>query len=188
MTPIRSVKKRTAMSEHDPFDSKSEREARDHEIGFGKPPKSTRFKPGQSGNQSGRSKARPNYAALTRLELDKTTTLGRGDNSRTMTKRQVIAARLRKAIKGGDIEAFKLAMLIDQDPACDHPADLKKEAKLSMAKVYKELYRKFVEVGNQRREESSSSQPSNLQGASSDDAASLVPDEIANEERDDEQA
>jgi hypothetical protein len=56
------------MSKHDPFDSRSERKARDYEVGYGKPPKSTRFQPRQSGNPSGRSKARASYAALTRLD------------------------------------------------------------------------------------------------------------------------
>jgi hypothetical protein len=148
------------MSERDPFDSRSERKARDYEVGYREPPKSTRFQPGQSGNPSGRSKARASYAALTRLELNKTITLGRGDNSRTMTKRQVIAARLRKAIKGGDIEAFKLAMLIDQDPASDEPIDPEKENRLLWAKEKRDLMRELerLEVKNRRPEESSSSQ------------------------------
>jgi hypothetical protein len=89
------------MTKHDPIDGRPERKARDYEIGYGRPPKSTQFTRGQSGNPSGRSKTRASFAALTRLELDKTITLGRGDNARTMTKRQLVAARLRKAVAGG---------------------------------------------------------------------------------------
>ena len=168
------------MSKHDPFGSRSEREARDYEVGYGKPPKSTRFQPGQSGNRSGRSKARANYAALTRLELDKTITLGRGDNSRTVTQRQVIAARLRKAVRGGDIEAFKLAMQLDQDPASDEPINPAKERRLFWAKEEKDLIRDLErwEVEKRRPEESSSSEGSDVEGASSDDATTLDPDEI----------
>jgi Family of unknown function (DUF5681) len=177
------------MSKHDPFDGRSERKARDYEVGYGRPPKSTRFQPRQSGNPSGRSKARASYAALTRRELDKTFTLGRGDNSRTMTKREVVSARLRKFIKGGDIEAIKLAMLIDQDPASDEPVDEAKELRLFWAKEKKALKREFEqrEVENRRREECSSSQRSSVEGANSDDAAALDPDEIPNEEHDDGQ-
>ena len=67
-------------------------------VGLARQPKATHFKPKQSGNPSGRRKARASFAALVRLELDKTITLGRGDNARTMTKRQVVEARFRKAL------------------------------------------------------------------------------------------
>ena len=33
-----------------------DKDKRDYEIGYGKPPKQTRFKPGQSGNPRGRPK------------------------------------------------------------------------------------------------------------------------------------
>jgi len=150
------------MGKHDPFDILSERQMRDYyDVGYGKPPKSTRFQPGQSGNPSGRSKVRASYAALTRRELDKTITLGRGDKSVTMTKRQVIAARFRQAIKAGDVEAFKLAMLIDQERRRNAPA---------------------------RPEKSSSTQPSDADGPSSDDPVAPDLNEIPDEERGDEQA
>ncbi len=178
------------MSKHDPFDSRSERKASDYEVGYGKPPKSTRFQPRQSGNPSGRSKARASYAGLTRQELDKMITVGRGDHSRTMTKREVVAVALRKAIKRGDIEAIKLAMLIDQDPASDEPIDEAKESRLFWAKLRKNQKRDFErwEVENGCPEESSSSQQSNVEAPSSDDAAALDSDEIPSEEHDDEQA
>jgi hypothetical protein len=185
------------MGKHDPFDILSERQMRDYyDVGYGKPPKSTRFQPGQSGNPSGRSKVRASYAALTRRELDKTITLGRGDKSVTMTKRQVIAARFRQAIKAGDVEAFKLAMLIDQDPASDEPIDQEKESKLFWKRARKELEREFEREEEQERrrnaparpEKSSSTQPSDADGPSSDDPVAPDLNEIPDEERGDEQA
>jgi Family of unknown function (DUF5681) len=177
------------MSKHDPFDSRSEHRARDYEVGYGKPPKRTQFQPRQSGNPSGRSKVRATYAALTRLELDKKIPLGRGDDNRTITKRQVIAARLRKAIKGGDIEAFKLAMLIDQDPASDEPIDEAKENERFWVKAKKELKRDIERrVAEGRLPEEPSISLRCAAGASSDDTATLDPDEIPSEEHDDEQA
>jgi hypothetical protein len=189
MTPIRTVKRRTTMSKHDPFDSRSEHRARDYEVGYGKPPKRTQFQPRQSGNPSGRSKVRASYAALTRLELDKKIPLGRGDDNRTITKRQVIAARLRKAIKGGDIEAFKLAMLIDQDPASDDPIDEAKESEIDWEKEKKELRQRlerWAGEGQLPKEPSISLRCD--EGASSDETATLDPNEIPTEEHDDEQA
>jgi hypothetical protein len=55
--------------------SRPERKARDYKVGYGRPPKSTQFKPRQSGNPTGRRQARASFAALVRLELDKTITL-----------------------------------------------------------------------------------------------------------------
>jgi Family of unknown function (DUF5681) len=178
------------MSKHDPFDGRPERKAWDYEVGYGRPPKSTQFKPKQSGNPTGRRKARASFAVLVRLELDKTITLGRGDNARTMTKREFVAARLRKAIKAGDIEAIKLAMLIDQDPASDEPIDRETANRLFWAKAKKDLTRerKRWEAEARRAEEYSSSQPSDTESPSSGDAVALDPDEIADEERADEQA
>jgi hypothetical protein len=118
------------MSRHDPFDGRPERKTKGYEVGYGRPPKSTQFKRGESGNPSGQRKARASFAVLVRLELDKTITLGRGDNARTMTKRQLVAARLRKAIKAGDIEAIKLAMLIDADHASEEPIDRETQNRL----------------------------------------------------------
>lgn len=186
------------MSKRDPFDGRPERRARDYEVGYGKTPKRTRFKPGQSGNPSGRRKARASYAELIRLELDKTVTIGRGDNSRTMTKREVVGVRFRKAVADGNVEAFKLAMLIDQDPASDEPIDRETASRLFWAREIKELSRemkreieretKREEAEARRWDQSSSSQPSALESSSSGGPVAVDPDEIADEEGDDEQA
>jgi hypothetical protein len=178
------------MSKHDPFDGRPDRKATNYEVGYGKPPKSTQFKPKQSGNPSGRRKARSSFAALVRLELDKTFTLGRGDNARTMTKRQVVAARLRKAIKAGDIEAIKLAMLIEEDPASDEPIDRETQLRLDWKKMPKSLFQDIWprEAEARRSEETTGPQPSDLESPSSIEAISLDPGQIADEERDDEEA
>jgi len=39
------------------------------EVGFGKPPRSTRFKPGQSGNPNGRPRGAKNFAVAIEQEL-----------------------------------------------------------------------------------------------------------------------
>jgi hypothetical protein len=178
------------MSKHDPFDGRPKRKAGDYEVGYGKPPKSTQFPRGQSGNPSGQRKARASFAVLVRLELDKTITLGRGDNARTMTKREFVAARLRKAIKAGDIEAIKLAILIDQDPASDEPIDRETANRLFWKQAEKDLVRELrrCEAEARRADESSNSQPSALESPSSGDAVAVDLTEIADEEGDDEQA
>jgi hypothetical protein len=178
------------MSRHDPVDGRLDPGARDYEVGYGRPPRSTQFKPKQSGNPSGQRKARANFAALVRRELDKTVTLGRGDKARTMTKRQVVAARLRKAVKDGVIEAIKLVMVIDEDPASEEPIDQAKEHKLFWKKAKKRLaadIRRW-EAEKLGSEDPPTRQPSDLESATVGDAVALDLDEIADKEREDGQA
>jgi Family of unknown function (DUF5681) len=174
------------MSKRNPFERGPLARAMDYEVGYAKPPKQSQFKRGQSGNPSGRSKNRASYAALIRLELDKMITLGRGDNARTMTKREFVAGRLRKAVKDGNVEAFKLVMLIDDDPASDEPIDRETANKLFWEKERKELMReeRRWEAEARRAEEAAEPQPSDLES----DVVARDPDKITDEERDDEQA
>jgi hypothetical protein len=65
----------------------------------------------------------------------------RGDNARTVTKREFVSVRLRKAVKDGNVEAFKLVMLIDDDPASDEPIARETANKLFWEKERKELMR-----------------------------------------------
>ena len=47
----------------------------DYEIGYGRPPKSTRFKPGQSGNPKGRKKGSKNTYSILRDILNQKVTV-----------------------------------------------------------------------------------------------------------------
>ena len=106
-----------------------------------------------------------------------------------MTKRQVVAARFRKAIKDGSVEAFKLAMLIDQDPASEEPIDRETQCKLDWKKLpnlFEDIWPRGAEARGS--DQSPSRQPSAPESPSAGDAVALDPDEIADEEGDDEQA
>ena len=52
-----------------------------YDIGYGMPPKSTRFKKGQSGNPAGRKKGSRNLATIVRRELEEEITIREGSNS-----------------------------------------------------------------------------------------------------------
>ena len=62
----------------------------DYEVGYGKPPKHTQFKPGQSGNPRGRPKKTKNVDALLEKELDTQVTLQEGGQPIRITKREAI--------------------------------------------------------------------------------------------------
>ena len=70
-------------------------------VGYGRPPKHARFKPGQSGNPRGRRKRSTQLPDLIRAELDQTLTLREGGRERRVTKREAIVKQLvALAIKG----------------------------------------------------------------------------------------
>ena len=73
----------------------------DDEVGYGKPPKHSQFKPGQSGNPRGRPKKSKNVDALLERELDEIVTLQEGGQPKRMTKREAIVKQfVNMAIKG----------------------------------------------------------------------------------------
>ena len=83
-----------------------------YDVGYGKPPKSTQFKPGQSGNPKGRTKGSKNgiYTYIQR-ELNSSITLTDGSK---ITKEQGFARQLTNKALRGDIQSQKLLFNIHQ--------------------------------------------------------------------------
>ena len=81
-------------------------------------------------------------------------------------------------------------MLIEQDPASDEPIDRETQRRLDWKGGPKSLFQDIWprEAEARRSEETTGPQPSDLESPSVSEAFALDPDEIADEERDDEQA
>ena len=103
-----------------------------YEVGYGKPPKKTQFKPGQSGNPKGRTKGSKNgiYAYIQR-ELNSSITLTDGSK---ITKEQGFARQLTNKALRGDIQSQKLLFNIHQK------GQRKDKAELFMGRLIKEGY------------------------------------------------
>src|SRR5437868_5464345 len=70
-------------------------------VGYGRPPVSTRFKPGQSGNPKGRPKGKKNMFALLQGALDKQIPIREGGSVRKVpTREAIILALISRALKG----------------------------------------------------------------------------------------
>jgi hypothetical protein len=97
-------------------------EGGDSEIGYRRPPKDTRFKPGQSGNPKGRPKGSISSAAFLRKILKEKATLREGPRTRTMSKLELMHyAQVHKAMKG-DSKAYKTLMeMANDDPTVLEP-------------------------------------------------------------------
>jgi len=83
------------------------------EVGYGKPPKNTRFKKGASGNPNGRPKGAKGFIASLKRELESTVTVREGNRKIRIPKAEALAKRLvEKALKG---EMVALKMLAQFD-------------------------------------------------------------------------
>lgn len=73
----------------------------DYEVGYGRPPKHTRFKPGQSGNPGGRKRKSKDLQKLIQAELDTLITVQDAGCEKHITKREALVKQLvNLAIKG----------------------------------------------------------------------------------------
>ena len=84
----------------------------DDTVGYGRPPKKTRFKKGASGNPKGRPKRSRNVATEIAAELDTMISVRENGRELKMTKATALAKSLVSRALNGDIRAFALLRTI----------------------------------------------------------------------------
>ncbi|MEQ8367545.1 MAG: DUF5681 domain-containing protein, partial [Roseicyclus sp.] len=78
----------------------------DYEVGYGKPPKHTRFRKGRSGNPAGRPKRSRNLRTDLEEELNAQITVREGGREKRIRKQQALVKRhVNKAVEG-DLRAL----------------------------------------------------------------------------------
>ena len=77
-------------------------------VGPGRPPRHTRFKPGQSGNPGGRPKGSKNFATILQQQLRKKVTITVDGKPKRMAVQEVIARRLANDSMKGTTKAMEL--------------------------------------------------------------------------------
>jgi hypothetical protein len=86
-----------------------------YEIGFGKPPKHSRFRKGLSGNPKGRPKGRRNLATVLERTLQEKVVINENGVRRTVTKLEAAVKQLVNKAAAGDLAALRqLAALVPQ--------------------------------------------------------------------------
>ncbi|GJD97812.1 DUF5681 domain-containing protein [Methylobacterium iners] len=80
----------------------------EYEVGYGRPPLKTRFKPGQCGNPKGRPKKPRSLPAAAERELDRMVIVREGGREKRLTKREVIGRRIVDDACRGDPRAIRL--------------------------------------------------------------------------------
>ena len=82
----------------------------DYDVGYGKPPKETRFKKGQSGNVAGRPKGKLNLATVVERAMNATVVVNEGGQRQTKSKLEVAITQLMNKAASGDLKAIRMAV------------------------------------------------------------------------------
>lgn len=85
-------------------------EAGNEKVGYGRPPVASRFKPGQSGNPSGKRKARPSLSQRLDRILAEIVPVTEGGKSKRMPKEEVFLRQLVTRAIAGDRQSARLIL------------------------------------------------------------------------------
>jgi Family of unknown function (DUF5681) len=87
----------------------------DYKVGYGKPPRHTRFVKGQSGNPRGRPSGAKNFTTLLSEALNEPVIVTENGGRRKVTKRQAIITQLVNRSATADFRAIKILLDIVRD-------------------------------------------------------------------------
>lgn len=82
-------------------------------VGYGKPPKASQFKKGQSGNPKGRPKGNPDFSTSLQKALRETVVINEKGRRKTISKLEAVLKQLANKVASGDLRALRqLAALL----------------------------------------------------------------------------
>jgi hypothetical protein len=103
-------------------------DAPDYEVGYGRPPTHTRFKPGQSGNPKGRPKKELSLAEALVKVLNQRVAVREGDRTRTLSKQDALVLTIVNAALKGNSRAWSFLQaclrVLDETKVRDQAADV----------------------------------------------------------------
>ena len=82
----------------------------DYEVGYGRPPRHTRFEPGRSGNPRGRPNRSKNLATLLSEALREPVIVTENGRRRKVSKRQAVIKQLVNRSARGDLKAMPMLL------------------------------------------------------------------------------
>jgi hypothetical protein len=86
-----------------------------YSIGYGRPPTSSQFRPGQSGNPKGRPKGARNASSMAQDTLERTVNVKVKGTWRKMTVRKAAYLRLAERAVAGDAKALEYLLSLESD-------------------------------------------------------------------------
>src|SRR5580693_1288710 len=127
---------------------------RDDEVGYGKPPRRTRFTKGQSGNPRGRLPGAKNLKTLLREALNEFVIVTENGGHRKITKRQAIITQLVNRSATADWRAIKILLDLVRDIEVQTEAASPETSAFTAAdeKVIEQLRTRFLKANADDRE------------------------------------
>src|SRR5215213_8441651 len=92
-------------------------------VGYARPPRANQFKPGQSGNRSGRPKGVKNHKSLLFEQLNRTISIHQGGKTEKCTIREALLRRCIDMALNRDLKALMFLLNNDEKSAIAHAAE-----------------------------------------------------------------
>ena len=122
----------------------------DYEVGYGKPPRHTRFKKGQSGNPRGRPSGSKNLSTLLTEALNEVVIVAENGGRRKITKRQAIITQLVNQSAKADWRATKILLdILQVIEARTEPMTAETSLDAADEGVVEQLRARFAKLGSQ---------------------------------------
>ena len=117
----------------------------DYEVGYGKPPRHTRFAKGQSGNPRGRPPGAKSFTTLLDEALNQRVLVSENGGRRKVSKRQAIVTQLVNRAATADFRAMKMLLDFARDTERQSEPGSSETAEFSEAdeKVLEQLRARF---------------------------------------------
>lgn len=124
---------------------------KDHEVGYGRPPRHSQFKKGKSGNPKGRRKRAKSLIDLFLKALDEKVTINENGSRRKISKRDALAKQLvNKAVSGDNISTKLVLDIIG--PLSEHRRQAELEAShRGGADAHERLTKKLAQMSERLR-------------------------------------
>jgi Family of unknown function (DUF5681) len=120
-------------------------------VGPGKPPRHTRFKPGQSGNPNGRPKGSKNFATILQQQLTKKITITVDGKPRRVTVQEVIARRLATDSMKGTTKAMELLIKLTSVKSDEAGKDAARETELPDKDALRRIHKRIATLVDDER-------------------------------------
>lgn len=121
----------------------------EYEVGYRKPPKTTRFAKGRSGNPKGRPKGSRNLEVLINEELDRNVVIQENGKKLQLSKREAVVKRFVNSAMMGDTKTISALISMDQARQDSEPEVV--ELNETDREMYERLQQRIIDKN--RREE-----------------------------------